>query len=255
MSGELLAIRDLSAGYGGVRVLSGISLDVPEGTVVALIGANGAGKSTTLRAISGQIRRTAGAIEFDGKPIHGLPANAIVARGIAHVPEGRRIFPELTVEENLLAGAFLVRKRRDVARLMDEVMATFPRLRERRSQSGSTLSGGEQQMLAFARALMCEPRMLLLDEPSLGLAPQIAAEIGRQVDNFRARGLTVLLVEQNAKMALNLADYAYVLDLGHIVREGTGRELLNDVDVQRAYLGAAVEEMPETPPSTRAEGS
>jgi branched-chain amino acid transport system ATP-binding protein len=243
MTQRLLAVERLTVRYGPIAALSEISFSVQEGSVVSLIGANGAGKTTTLKAISGLATCSSGSILFDGGPIQSSSPDEIVARGIAHVPEGRRIFAELTVEENLRAGAYLVKSRREVAQLLEKMMVAFPRLRERRKQNGSTLSGGEQQMLAFARALMCQPRLLLLDEPSLGLAPQMVAEIANQVRSFRARGLTVLLVEQNASMALALADYAYVLDLGKVVIQGTGAELLNDPRVQRAYLGAAVEEL------------
>jgi branched-chain amino acid transport system ATP-binding protein len=238
-SRPLLSVRQLTAGYGPVSVLHGVSFEVDEGSVVALLGANGAGKTTTLSAISGLVPVVGGDVTFGADGIIGRAPRDIVARGLAHVPEGRKIFPELTVEENLRFGAYLIRDRRKVAALLDDVMESFPRLRERRKQMGGTLSGGEQQMLAFGRALMGAPRMLLLDEPSLGLAPLVVAEIERHIRGFRAQGLTVLLVEQNAKMALALSDYAYVLELGTIVAEGAGEEMLQNPALQEAYLGTA----------------
>ena len=234
----MLELTALEVRYGGIAALQGISLSVPEGTVVTLIGANGAGKSTTLRAISGLVEPSAGDITFRGSSIVGLPAERIVGLGIVQVPEGRRVFPELSVDENLRVGAYLVRDKAVVAGELERMYALFPRLAERRKQVGSSLSGGEQQMLAFARALMSRPRLLLLDEPSLGLAPQLIDEVAATVGRIRQEGVTVLLVEQNAHVALNLADRGYVLETGRVTISGTGPELLHDPRVQEAYLGA-----------------
>ena len=234
----MLELTALEVRYGGIAALQGISLSVPEGTVVTLIGANGAGKSTTLRAISGLVEPSAGDITFRGSSIVGLPAERIVDLGIVQVPEGRRVFPELSVDENLRVGAYLVRDKAVVAGELERMYALFPRLAERRKQVGSSLSGGEQQMLAFARALMSRPRLLLLDEPSLGLAPQLIDEVAATVGRIRQEGVTVLLVEQNAHVALNLADRGYVLETGRVTISGTGPELLDDPRVQEAYLGA-----------------
>jgi branched-chain amino acid transport system ATP-binding protein len=234
----VLELTALEVHYGGIAALQGISLSVPEGTVVTLIGANGAGKSTTLRAISGLVEPSAGDITFRGSSIVGLPAERIVGLGIVQVPEGRRVFPELSVDENLRVGAYLVRDKSVVAGELERMYALFPRLAERRKQVGSSLSGGEQQMLAFARALMSRPRLLLLDEPSLGLAPQLIDEVAATVSRIRQEGVTVLLVEQNAHVALNLADHGYVLETGRVAISGTGPELLDDPRVQEAYLGA-----------------
>jgi branched-chain amino acid transport system ATP-binding protein len=233
----VLELTALEVHYGGIAALQGISLSVPEGTVVTLIGANGAGKSTTLRAISGLVEPSAGDITFRGSSIVGLPAERIVGLGIVQVPEGRRVFPELSVDENLRVGAYLVRDKSVVAGELERMYALFPRLAERRKQVGSSLSGGEQQMLAFARALMSRPRLLLLDEPSLGLAPQLIDEVAATVSRIRQEGVTVLLVEQNAHVALNLADHGYVLETGRVAISGTGPELLDDPRVQEAYLG------------------
>jgi branched-chain amino acid transport system ATP-binding protein len=233
----VLELTALEVHYGGIAALQGISLSVPEGTVVTLIGANGAGKSTTLRAISGLVEPSAGDITFRGRSIVGLPAERIVSLGIVQVPEGRRVFPELSVDENLRVGAYLVRDKSVVAGELERMYALFPRLAERRKQVGSSLSGGEQQMLAFARALMSRPRLLLLDEPSLGLAPQLIDEVAATVSRIRQEGVTVLLVEQNAHVALNLADHGYVLETGRVAISGTGPELLDDPRVQEAYLG------------------
>jgi branched-chain amino acid transport system ATP-binding protein len=210
---------------------------VPAGSVVTLIGANGAGKSTMLRAISGLVRPSSGAITFEGASVVGLPPERIVALGIAHVPEGRRVFPELTVEENLQVGAYLVKDRSAILAGFERVYNLFPLLKERRGQTGSSLSGGEQQMLAFGRALMSRPRLLLLDEPSLGLAPQMIDEVAATIGRIRQEGVTVLLVEQNAHVALGLADNGYVLEAGLVAMSGTGPELLHDPRVQEAYLG------------------
>jgi branched-chain amino acid transport system ATP-binding protein len=205
--------------------------------MVAMIGANGAGKSTTLRTICGFLRPRQGSIEFDGRSIAGLTPDRIAALGLVHVPEGRRVFPDLTVEENLLAAAFLLRSRREVRSRLAEALERFPLLRERRAQPAGTLSGGEQQMLAFGRALMTGPKLLLLDEPSLGLAPRLVAEVMRSVKLFRDAGVTVLLVEQNANLALHLADRGYVMETGAILMQGSGAELLANEHVRASYLG------------------
>jgi branched-chain amino acid transport system ATP-binding protein len=234
----LLEISNLEVRYGGIQALHGLSLQVPKGSIVTLIGANGAGKSTTLRAISGLVSPSAGSIRFDGQEIAGKPAHAIVAQGLAHVPEGRLVFPELSVKENLMMGAYLRRDRNEIAADLEWVGEFFPRLRERIAQLAGTLSGGEQQMLAIGRALMGRPRCLMLDEPSLGIAPLLVETIfARLVDLNKERGLTLLLVEQNASLALRVSDYAYVLETGHIHLEGHSAELKNRPEIQAAYLG------------------
>lgn len=234
----LLEINGLVVRYGGIRALNDLSLQVPQGSIVTLIGANGAGKSTTLRTISGLVPAAAGSIRFDGVEIAGKPAHSIVAAGLAHVPEGRLVFPELTVRENLMMGAYLRRDRREIAADLEWVGDFFPRLRERIAQIAGTLSGGEQQMLAIGRALMGRPRCLMLDEPSLGIAPLLVETIfARLVDLNKERGLTLLLVEQNASLALKVSDYAYVLETGHIHLEGPSSELKNRPEIQAAYLG------------------
>jgi branched-chain amino acid transport system ATP-binding protein len=234
----LLEIRDLHVHYQKVAALKGVSLDVPEGGIVTIIGSNGAGKSTALRTISGLSRCSSGEIRFAGERIDALPPDRIVARGIAHVPEGRRVFPGLTVEENLRTGAFLRRDRPGVEADLDEVFGHFPRLKERRKQWARTLSGGEQQMLAIGRALMSRPQLLLLDEPSMGLAPIMVQEIGRIVLEIAERGVPVVLVEQNAELALRLANYAYVFETGSVALHGKAVELRGNEHVRRAYLGA-----------------
>ncbi len=233
----LLEIRDASVNYGKVSAIRNISMAVPDGGIVTIIGGNGAGKTTTLRAISGLERLKSGEIHFDGERIDHLPAHRIVARGIAHVPEGRRVFPGLTVEENLRTGAFLRRDKAAIETDLDAVFERFPRLRERRVQRAQTLSGGEQQMLAIGRALMTKPRLLLMDEPSMGLAPVIVEEIARIIQEIRAQGVPVVLVEQNAELALDLADYAYVLETGDLALEGPADELHDNEHVRAAYLG------------------
>ncbi len=235
----MLELERLDVFYGSIHALRALSLSVQAGELVTLIGANGAGKTTTIRTISGLLRPAAGAIRFEGQPIHTMPAEKIVARGVIQVPEGRRIFPELTVEENLRIGAYLVGDRARIAEGFERVFSLFPRLRERRGQLGSTLSGGEQQMLAFGRALMANPRLLLLDEPSLGLAPILVEEVARVVAELKARGMTILLVEQNARLALTLADRGYVIERGEIVMTDTGQRLMANPDVQHSYLGGS----------------
>ena len=235
----MLSVERLEVRYGGVRALKGVSLEVPEGSVVTLIGANGAGKTTTLRAISGMVPWAAGDVRLGGRSLRGHSPEAIARLGVVQVPEGRRIFRELSVEENLRVGAYLLRDQRRVQANLEAMLEMFPRLRERRRQPGGTLSGGEQQMLAFARALMSEPRLLLLDEPSLGLAPQLVREVAERIRGFRDRGLTVLLVEQNANVALEIADRGYVLELGQIALSGDADELRSSRRVREAYLGVA----------------
>ena len=233
----MLSLKDVDAGYDDALTLRGVSLEVERGEIVAMIGANGAGKSTTLRTICGLLRPRKGSIQFDGRMISGLTPDRIVALGLVHVPEGRRVFPELTVEENLRAAAYLLPGRREVERRLGEAMARFPILRQRRRQPAGTLSGGEQQMLAFGRALMSGPKLLLLDEPSLGLAPLLVAEVMRSVRAFRDAGVTVLLVEQNANLALQLADRGYVMETGGVRMHGSGAELLANAHVRASYLG------------------
>ena len=233
----LLEIRNVHVHYHKVAALKGIDMAVPEDGIVTIIGANGAGKSTTLRAISGLVRISQGEILFAGMRIDRLPPEKIVALGIAHVPEGRRIFPDLTVEENLGTGAFLRSDTAEIAKDLDEVFQHFPRLKERRKQWARSLSGGEQQMLAIGRALMARPKMLLLDEPSMGLSPVMVQEIARIVRDIVARGVPVVLVEQNAELALKLARYAYVLETGSIALQGPAHELHDNAHVRRAYLG------------------
>ena len=232
-----LEIKDLHVSYGGIRALKGVDLTVEEGQIVTLIGANGAGKSTTLRAISGLQRPQSGSILYGGEELVGLPAKEIVRRGIIHVPEGRRVFPDMTVAENLKIGAFLRTDKGGIADDMDYVQSLFPRLKERSWQLAGTLSGGEQQMLAVGRALMSRPKVLMMDEPSLGLAPLIVKDIFSIIRRVNADGITVLLIEQNANAALRVADYGYVLETGTIALTGTGEELLRNESVREAYLG------------------
>jgi branched-chain amino acid transport system ATP-binding protein len=234
---SLLEVHDLDVHYGGIHALHGVSFAVEAGQIVALIGANGAGKTTALRAISGLVRPSGGRVVFAGDRITGLPAHAIVARGLAHVPEGRGIFANLTVEENLQLGAYLRDDPTAVARDRDRALELFPRIRERLHQNAGTLSGGEQQMLAIARALLARPRLLLLDEPSLGLAPQIVQRIFQILTTIVAEGTTILLVEQNAHMALAVAASAHVLEVGVLVSSGPAAELARDDKIRRAYLG------------------
>jgi branched-chain amino acid transport system ATP-binding protein len=233
----ILEVRDLHVHYGGIEALRGISLEVPAGQVVALIGANGAGKTTTLRAISKMLRPSRGAVRFLGEDVTGLPSHQLVARGMAHAPEGRGIFLNLTVKENLDLGAYLRTDAAGVAADAARAYALFPILAERRSQVAGTLSGGEQQMLAVARALMSRPKLMLLDEPSLGLAPQVVERIFGVLREVNQGGVALLLVEQNAHKALQLAHRAYVLETGNVVMQGTGKELLASPEVRKAYLG------------------
>ena len=232
---SLLEIKDLRVSYGGIEALKGISFHVEEGQIVTLIGANGAGKSTTLRAISGLAPVKSVAILYDGQAINGLNPQKIVSMGVGMVPEGRRVFPNLTVLENLKIGAYL--RRDDLKHDIEYVYSLFPRLRERSWQMAGTLSGGEQQMLAVGRALMMKPRILMMDEPSLGLAPLVIRDIFEIIKTLHAQGMTILLVEQNANAALKVADYAFVLQTGMMGVQGTGAELLDNPEVKAAYLG------------------
>jgi branched-chain amino acid transport system ATP-binding protein len=234
----VLKLDGVIAAYDDLTCLHGVSLEVRGGEIVTLIGANGAGKSTTLKTVSGLLTPRAGTIEFDGRPITGRSPDAIVALGLVQVPEGRRVFPDLSVEENLRVGAYLVDKRGRVREMLAEVYRRFPRLAERRRQLAGTLSGGEQQMLAFGRAMMAQPKLLMLDEPSLGLAPLMVDEVMRSIRVFRDSGVTVFLVEQNANLALRLADRAYVMETGKITMTGSGAQLLADERVRASYLGA-----------------
>ncbi len=235
--GEILQIKDLQVSYGGIDAVRGISFNVREGEIVTLIGANGAGKSSTLRAISGLVKPRGGSIVFNGDDITGLDPTAVVSKGLMMVPEGRKIFPNLTVLENLRIGAYLRKDQLDSD--IEMVYNYFPRLKERSWQAGGTLSGGEQQMLAVGRALMGRPKLLMMDEPSLGLAPIVVQGIFEIIEQIHKAGTTVLLIEQNANMALHVADRAYVIENGRISMEGTGKDLLEDENVKAAYLGTA----------------
>ncbi len=232
----MLEVKDLNVYYGLIHALHDVSFEVNEGEVVALIGANGAGKTTTLHTITGLLPAKSGSVVFEGKDITKQPGHKIVHLGMSHVPEGRRVFANLTVEENLRMGAY-TRPKSELAGSMKEVYEWFPRLSERKNQASGTLSGGEQQMLAMGRALMSKPRILLLDEPSMGLSPLFVGEIFKIIEKVSAGGTTVLLVEQNAKKALSIADRAYVLETGNIIKEGQAAELLNDDSIKKAYLG------------------
>lgn len=233
----LLKINDINVYYGAIHAIKGISLEVNEGEIVTLIGANGAGKSTTLRTISGLLKPKTGSIEFEGKNIAGVAAQNIVKAGISQVPEGRRVFAEMTVMENLELGAFIRKDKDGIAKDLKMVFERFPRLEERKNQEAGTLSGGEQQMLAMGRALMSRPRLLLLDEPSMGLAPLLIKEIFSIIEDINKTGTTILLVEQNANMALSIANRAYVLETGRITLSGDAKELAASEDVRKAYLG------------------
>ena len=233
----MLEVKDLQVYYGVIQALKGISFEVNQGEVIALIGANGAGKTTTLQTLTGIIPSKAGSIRFEGKDITKVPAHKIVEMGMAHVPEGRRVFADMTVYENLLMGAYTRKDKNEIAQSLANVYKRFPRLEERKNQRAGTLSGGEQQMLAMGRALMSKPRIILMDEPSMGLSPIFVNEIFDIIKEVSEGGTTVLLVEQNAKKALSIADRAYVLETGNITLSGKAEELLNDESVQKAYLG------------------
>ena len=234
----MLKIDNLHVSYGGIHALQGVSLEVPDGKIVTLIGANGAGKSTTLRTISGLVKADSGSITYDGQELLGMPINKILEKGIAMVPEGRRVFTNLSVVENLRIGAYLRNDKAQIEKDLEWVYELFPRLKERSWQMAGTLSGGEQQMLAVARALMSKPKVIMMDEPSLGLAPLVVKGIFDIIRTINDQGVTVLLIEQNANMALKIADHAYVLETGRITLTGTGRELLVNEDVKKAYLGS-----------------
>ncbi|AQT71990.1 MULTISPECIES: ABC transporter ATP-binding protein [Streptomyces] len=233
----LLKVEDLKVAYGKIEAVKGISFEVNEGEIVCLVGTNGAGKTTTLRTLSGLLKPTAGSITFDGQPLVGVPAHKIVALKLAHSPEGRHIFPRLTIEENLQLGAFLRSDKDGIEKDIQRAYDLFPILGERRKQAAGTLSGGEQQMLAMGRALMCQPKLLMLDEPSMGLSPLMMQKIMSTISELKASGMTILLVEQNAQAALSLADQAHVMEIGKIVLSGTGQDLLHNEDVRKAYLG------------------
>lgn len=233
----MLKIRDLNVHYGGIHALRGISIDVPENKIVTLIGANGAGKSTTLRSIIGLVKNSSGNVIYNGEDITNKKTKDIVSKGVVMVPEGRRVFPNLTVEENLILGAYIRKDKEKIKKDMEWVYELFPRLKERIWQKAGTMSGGEQQMLAVGRALMTKPKLLMMDEPSLGLAPLIVKDIFDIIKEIHNQGVTILLIEQNAKAALEVADYGYVLETGSIVLEGEGMDLLSNDEVQKAYLG------------------
>ena len=233
----MLEVRDLEVNYGSINAIKKISFDVNEGEVIALIGANGAGKTTTLHTITGLLKAKSGSVMFDGKELLKIPPHKIVEMGMAHVPEGRRIFQQLTVYENLMLGAYTRTDKAEIEDTLQMVYSKFPRLEERKKQIAGTLSGGEQQMLAMGRALMSKPKIVLMDEPSMGLSPLFVAEVFKIIEEIRASGTTVLLVEQNAKKALEIADRAYVLETGKIVLSGDAHELMNNDSVKKAYLG------------------
>lgn len=235
--GTMLSVQDLEVYYGSIHAIKGISFEVEEGKIVTLIGANGAGKTTSLHAISGLLRPKSGQISFCGKSIFGMEAHKILKLGMAHVPEGRRIFAEMTVMENLEMGAYARHDRGQISADLDMVFQRLPRLKERRKQAAGTLSGGEQQMLAIGRAIMSKPKMMLLDEPTMGLSPILVGEIFQIIKDINADGVTVLLVEQNAKTALEIADTAYVLETGKVVIEGKASDLASDENIKNAYLG------------------
>jgi branched-chain amino acid transport system ATP-binding protein len=233
----VLKVTDLKTSYGKIEALKGISVAVSEGEIVTLIGANGAGKSTTLKTLSGQLAPLSGTIDFINESIGGMPAHKVASKGIVQVPEGRRIFARMTVLENLEMGAYLRNDKGGIAKDLEHVYELFPRLKERESQKGGTLSGGEQQMLAMGRGLMARPKLMMLDEPSMGLAPVVVETIFEIIQKLNEDGITILLVEQNANLALSIADRGYVLETGEIKLSGTGRELLANDDVRKAYLG------------------
>ncbi|KPI34176.1 MULTISPECIES: ABC transporter ATP-binding protein [unclassified Streptomyces] len=233
----LLEVNDLKVAYGKIEAVKGISFKVNQGEIVCLVGTNGAGKTTTLRTLSGLLKPAGGTITFDGKPLAQVPAHKIVSLGLAHSPEGRHIFPRLTIAENLQLGAFLRSDKEGIEKDIERAYEMFPILGERRKQAAGTLSGGEQQMLAMGRALMSQPKLLMLDEPSMGLSPLMMQKIMATIAELKATGTTILLVEQNAQAALSLADQAHVMEIGKIVLSGTGQELLHNEDVRKAYLG------------------
>ena len=233
----MLAIRDLHVYYGGIHALQGINIDVPDGQIISLIGANGAGKSTTLKSIMGLVGKRQGQVFWDNLDITSMKTKDIVKEGIILCPEGRRIFPDLTVDENIMCGAYLRKDKEEIEKDKEWVYSLFPRLKERTWQLGATLSGGEQQMLAVARALMSKPKLLMLDEPSLGLAPLIIKDIFAIIQKIASEGVNIMLIEQNAKAALEISDYAYVMETGVITMAGPGKALMNDPRVQQAYLG------------------
>ncbi|MGM9572528.1 MAG: ABC transporter ATP-binding protein [bacterium] len=233
----MLKVENLQVYYGGIHALKGISLEVNQGEIVTLIGANGAGKSTTLRTISGLLHAKEGKVVFKGEEINNIPAHHIVARGLCHVPEGRKIFSELSVRDNLEMGAYLRKDKNGIKEDMERVFNLFPRLYERQKQMGGTLSGGEQQMLAIGRAILSKPELLLMDEPSMGLAPLLVQEIFEIIKRINKEGTTILLIEQNANMALSIADRAYVMETGNIVLQGSAKDISNNQDVRKAYLG------------------
>ena len=234
----MLKISGLKVSYGGIQALRGIDLEVPDGKIVTLIGANGAGKSTTLHSISGLVKASEGSIQYDGNELIGMPTHKIIEHGVTLVPEGRRVFADLTVLENLKIGAYLRKDKEEIEKDIQWVYSLFPRLEERNWQPAGTLSGGEQQMLAVGRALMSRPKILMMDETSLGLAPIIVQDIFKIIKEINRQGVTILLIEQNANMALKVADYAYVLETGEITMSGSGHELLTDERIKKAYLGA-----------------
>ena len=233
----LLEVQDIQVYYGMIQALKGVSFSVNEGEVIALIGANGAGKTTTLHTVTGLLRAKSGHIIYDGQDITKVPPHKIVTMGMAHVPEGRRVFANMTVLQNLKMGAFTRSDKNEIDATIEKVYKRFPRLKERQNQTAGTLSGGEQQMLAMGRALMSQPKIILMDEPSMGLSPLLVKEIFKIIRQVNRNGVTVLLVEQNAQMALSVADRAYVLETGHVVMDGTGAELLTNERVRNAYLG------------------
>ncbi len=234
---KMLKISDLHVSYGGIKALRGINIEVPDGKIVTLIGANGAGKSTLLRTISGLVKAESGSIQLNGQELTGLAINKVCEKGIALSPEGRRVFTDLTVQENLRIGAYLRKDKKEIEKDLEWVYELFPRLKERSWQFAGTLSGGEQQMLAVGRALMSKPKVLMLDEPSLGLAPLIVQQIFEIIKEINRQGVTILLIEQNANMALKTADLAYVIETGEIVLSGTGAEVMANPSVKEAYLG------------------
>jgi len=235
----MLKIKDLHVNYGGIKALKGITINVPDGKIITLIGGNGAGKSTTLRTSIGLVKPVSGTIFYDDKDLTNVKTKDIVSRGLVLVPEGRKVFSNLTIHENLVLGAYARKDKLEIEKDREKVLSLFPRLAERLKQKAGTLSGGEQQMLAVGRAIMTKPKLLMMDEPSLGLAPLIVKNIFEIIKNINKLGVTILLIEQNAKAALEIADYGYVMETGNIVMEGPGSELLNNEDVKKAYLGIA----------------